>query len=365
MTCIVHLFSFSSVSSEQISQRVGSQFAVHDRIFLAGDAVHTHSPKAGQGMNVSMQDSYNLGWKIALVIQGIAKSSILKTYEIERRTFAQELIAFDRRLSTLFSGRPAKDAVDQTGISMQDFEVYFNRQKLFAAGFAVDYRANMLNAEPADVLDETRSNEGNLDTSLKMKRIYGKQNLATNVPLGQRFPSFKVVNHSDARSWHLGEWLKSDGRFRILIFAGDVSNQRQMKHVHNFALGISNPRSVLRRCRKDIYALIDILTIHCAPRDKIELSDFPELVHPFDAQSGWNYNKIFVDMKPYYGKHGQAYQNYGIDKESGCVIIVRPDQHVSWIGDLKDVQDVQNYFENIFMTEGTPACSNIMGSLLF
>lgn len=355
MKHISNLLSFLSIYSEQIGQRVGAKFAVHDRIFLAGDAVHTHSPKAGQGMNVSMQDSYNLGWKIALVIQGIATPSILRTYEMERRTFAQELIAFDRRLSTLFSGRPAKDAVDQTGISMQDFEVYFNRQKMFAAGFAVDYRANMLNTEPASALDDGRSKESNVNGSQQMRQVYGKQNLATNVPLGQRFPSFKVVNHSDARSWHLGKWLKSDGRFRILIFAGDVSNLQQMKHLHDFALSISSPKSVLRRCRKDIYALIDILTIHSTPRDKVELSDFPELLHPFDAQNGWTYDKIFIDMKPYYGEHGQAYQNYGIDKESGCVIIVRPDQYVSWIGDLKDVQDVQNYFENIFIVEKTPA----------
>ena len=296
-------------------------------------------------MNVSMQDSYNLGWKIALVIQGIAKPSILRTYEMERRTFAQELIAFDRRLSTLFSGRPAKDAVDQTGISMQDFEVYFNRQKMFAAGFAVDYRANILNSGSAIVLDEGRSKESEFSRSQQTKQVYGKQYLATNVPLGQRFPSFQVVNHSDARSWHLGKLLKSDGRFRILIFAGDVSNLQEMKHLHDFAFSIGNSKSVLRRCRKDIYALIDILTIHSSPRDNVELSDFPELLHPFDAQSGWAYDKIFIDMKPYYGEHGQAYQNYGIDRKSGCVIIVRPDQHVSWIGDLKDVQDVQNYFE--------------------
>ena len=46
----------------QIGQRVGDNFSLKERIFLAGDAVHTHSPKAGQGMNVSMQDTYNLGW---------------------------------------------------------------------------------------------------------------------------------------------------------------------------------------------------------------------------------------------------------------------------------------------------------------
>lgn len=305
-------------------------------------------------MNVSMQDSYNLGWKIALVIQGIAKPSILRTYEAERRNFAQELIAFDRRLSKLFSGRPAKDAVDETGISMQDFEGYFNKQKLFAAGFAVDYGANMLTTNSTNALNGVRSEESDFDTSQEVKQVDGKQNLATNVPLGQRFPSFKVVNHSDARSWHLGKWLKSDCRFRILIFAGDVSDPQQMKRVHDFAFKINSPESILRRCRKDIYELIDILTIHCAPRDKVELSDFPEVLHPFDAQSGWDYDKIFVDMKPYYEEHGQAYQNYGIDKQRGCVVIARPDQHVGWIGDLDDVQDVQSYFANIFIVEKTP-----------
>lgn len=71
--------------------------------------MHTHSPKAGQGMNVSMQDCYNLGWKLALVIKGIAKPSILSTYQSERRRVAQDLIDFDHRLSRLFSGKPVKD----------------------------------------------------------------------------------------------------------------------------------------------------------------------------------------------------------------------------------------------------------------
>lgn len=71
--------------------------------------MHTHSPKAGQGMNVSMQDTYNLGWKLALVIKGIAQPSILSTYEDERRRVAQELIAIDHRLSRQFSGKQVGD----------------------------------------------------------------------------------------------------------------------------------------------------------------------------------------------------------------------------------------------------------------
>lgn len=90
---------------------MGTQFSVQNRVFLAGDAVHTHSPKAGQGMNISMQDCYNLGWKLGLVIKGVAQPSILNTYQSERRRVAQDLIAFDQRFAKLFSGRPAKDVM--------------------------------------------------------------------------------------------------------------------------------------------------------------------------------------------------------------------------------------------------------------
>jgi flavin-dependent dehydrogenase len=113
----------------QIGQRVGKNFHHKSRVFLAGDAVHTHSPKAGQGMNVSMQDGYNLGWKLGLVVKGIAQPSILKTYQSERRRIAQDLIAFDHKFSRLFSGRPAKDVMDEEGVSMDEFKQAFLKGK--------------------------------------------------------------------------------------------------------------------------------------------------------------------------------------------------------------------------------------------
>ena len=81
----------------QIGQRVGEDFSKRERIFLAGDAVHTHSPKAGQGMNVSMQDTFNLGWKIGAVVNGYCDRSVLKTYQRERRRVAQDMIDYDQR----------------------------------------------------------------------------------------------------------------------------------------------------------------------------------------------------------------------------------------------------------------------------
>src|SRR5271166_3461036 len=60
------------------------------RVFIAGDACHTHSPKAGQGMNVSMQDAFNLGWKLASVLRGRCTPKLLRTYSDERRTIAKK-----------------------------------------------------------------------------------------------------------------------------------------------------------------------------------------------------------------------------------------------------------------------------------
>ena len=81
----------------KVGHRVASKFTAYERVFIAGDACHTHSPKAGQGMNAGMNDSHNLGsfvqsalsvypaandvpaWKLAHVLRGWADISLLKT----------------------------------------------------------------------------------------------------------------------------------------------------------------------------------------------------------------------------------------------------------------------------------------------
>jgi phenol 2-monooxygenase len=112
-----------------------------------------NSPKAGQGMNVSMQDgknpkasnfgikqclivitAFNLGWKVANVVKGLTDRSVLKTYQSERRRIAQDLIDFDHKFSRLFSGRPAKDVMDEEGISMEAFKEAFQKGNMFASG---------------------------------------------------------------------------------------------------------------------------------------------------------------------------------------------------------------------------------------
>ena len=337
----------------QIGQRVGTSFSSDDRIFLAGDAVHTHSPKAGQGMNVSMQDTYNLGWKIGLVVNGIAKRSILKTYQSERRRVAQDLIAFDHRFSRLFSGRPAKDAADDAGISMSEFKDAFEKGNMFASGLAVDYGASLLVTKSGDSADQGDGTDVGSEVN-GLGKVVGNQELATNIPMGMRFPSFQVLNQSDARPWQFCHFLKSDGHFRIILFAGNLKDGKQWQRVQHFGNQLATSDSFLHRytpSTKPIDSIIEVLTIHSAPRQEIELLDLHEIFHPFNPKRGWDYDKVFVDDVSYHEGHGEAYKNYGVDRERGCVVIARPDQYVGWIGEVEDVGDMERYFEQILIPQ--------------
>ncbi|MEV3965220.1 FAD-dependent monooxygenase [Nocardia sp. NPDC050193] len=81
------------------------------RIFVCGDAGHERSPAGGQGMNTSMQDAFNLGWKLADVVNGHARESLLNTYEAERRPIAEQVIAGTHELHSVLMdhGRPVPE----------------------------------------------------------------------------------------------------------------------------------------------------------------------------------------------------------------------------------------------------------------
>lgn len=76
-----------------------------DRVFLAGDAAHIHSPFGGQGMNTGIQDAYNLGWKLALVVRGVAAPSLLASYDAERRPVGKAVLDFTNQLQVSSSLR--------------------------------------------------------------------------------------------------------------------------------------------------------------------------------------------------------------------------------------------------------------------
>ncbi|KAL9089467.1 MAG: hypothetical protein Q9159_002507 [Coniocarpon cinnabarinum] len=332
----------------QIGQRVGERFSRDERIFLAGDAVHTHSPKAGQGMNVSMHDTFNLGWKLGLVVKGLSPRSILKTYEFERKKIAHELIDFDHKFSRLFSGRPAKDILDETGVSMAVFKDTFEKAAFFLAGISVEYDRSTLVAKPP--AEHPTNGQNGTGDSIRQAAVVAKQELAPGAPLGKRIPSYKVLNQSDTGPWHLAQLLRADGRFRIILFAGNIRSSEQKARLEKFVKRLDAADGPIHRVTPSDaspHSVIQVLTIHSAPRTSVDIFDFPDFLRPFDPQRGWDYDSIFVDDESFHEGHGEAYKNYGIDREAGCVIITRPDQHVAYVGSLDDFDDVKRYFEDV------------------
>jgi phenol 2-monooxygenase len=98
------------ISRYTVSQRIVNTFRDHrGSEFLLGDACHTHSPTAGQGMNISISDAYNLTWKLALVMKGLASPKLLDTYETERKHIATQLINFDAKFAKAFTQRTNLD----------------------------------------------------------------------------------------------------------------------------------------------------------------------------------------------------------------------------------------------------------------
>ncbi|KAH9207573.1 FAD binding domain-containing protein [Leptodontidium sp. 2 PMI_412] len=345
----------------RIGQRVGSKFSAHDRVFLAGDAVHTHSPKAGQGMNISMHDTYNLGWKLAHVIKGQSSRSLLATYTSERRQIAQELINFDHRFSQLFSGRLSKDLLDEEGIDLKIFKDVFEKGNLFASGTAVDYATNLIVAkDPAHQADALTYKQ-NYDTPFIGKVVEstpciltGKQHLARRIPIGMRMPSYKVLNQSDARPWHLQELISANGTWRVIVFAGDLLDAAQFARYVALGKALDSTGSFLHKYTPksaSVDSVFEVLTVHSAPRASIELLSLPAVFHPYNEEYGWDYSKVFVDDVSYHEGHGHAYENYGIDHRTGCMVVLRPDQYVSWIGELEDLPDLERFFGAFMKTQ--------------
>ncbi|HEY0107153.1 MAG TPA: FAD-dependent oxidoreductase [Rhizomicrobium sp.] len=92
----IKVHSVAWASAYTMNARLADRYA-DGRVYLAGDAAHIHPPTGGQGLNTGVQDSYNLGWKLAAVIAG-APPSLLATYEAERRPIAAEVLGLSTRL---------------------------------------------------------------------------------------------------------------------------------------------------------------------------------------------------------------------------------------------------------------------------
>ncbi|CAG8185028.1 unnamed protein product [Penicillium nalgiovense] len=302
----------------QIGRRLVRHYRPHERVFIVGDAAHTHSPKGGQGMNISIQDSYNLIWKLGAVITNGAEPTILETYETERRPVAKQLMDLDSRLVQAYE----EEENDNSSGIYEVREQYAG----FMAGVDVTYPHSILVAR------------GGKDSAT---------NLARNLKLGMRLTSFLVVYQCDGVPIHLAQRLASDGSWRLLVFPGDLRQPERVEALVRFADTFSRASHLMNlqriRTPKSRGPILELLLIQSNPRSTVNLLDLPEVFHPFDDETGWDYWRVFADDKD------QAYIGYGIDKGGpGCLVLCRPDQHVAWIGSMEDTSGCDSYFSSTF-----------------
>lgn len=323
-------------SAYEIGQRVcdrfddagtgGGQDGTSPRIFIAGDACHTHSPKAGQGMNVSMADTFNLGWKLAAVLRGQASPSLLHTYSAERQAKAKELIDFDRDMARLFSARSEGNAFAAR------FQEYFQKHGRYTAGVETRYAPSLI------------VQDGKL------------QHLAKGLTVGMRFHSAPVVRLADAKRLELGHVLKADGRWRLIAFAAaDDTGQPDGGIARLCAYLSGKPESPLRRytpAGADQDFVLDLRAVFQQSHRDLDLAHMPGLLKPAKGRLGLtDYEKIFCPDP----KNGpDLFDLRGIDRTRGALVIVRPDQFVASVLPLDDHVQLEAFFA-AFMIPCAPA----------
>ena len=319
-------------SAYEVGQRLTDKFDdVPDnglrspRVFVAGDACHTHSPKAGQGMNVSMQDAFNLGWKLAAVLEGRSGPELLHTYSAERRAVAQELIDFDRHWAATMSARPTASEAGPA-ITLQE---QFSLQGRYTAGVATRYLPGPLTGP---------------DTW---------QQLATGFPIGARFHSAPVVRLADARPMHLGHVHEADGRWRLYAFADRLDIRSPGSRLRAFcdALATCEKSPVVRFTAPgaDPDAVLDLRAVLQQHHTSVEPIDLPSLLRPAKGRYGLpDYEKVFTPAGE------DLFDSRGIDRDQGALVVVRPDQYVGHVLPLDAPDELAAYLAG-FMREPATA----------
>jgi phenol 2-monooxygenase len=302
-------------------------------VFIAGDACHTHSPKAGQGMNVSMQDAFNLGWKLASVLGGRSRPLLLRSYSEERQSVAKVLIDFDREWASLLhaASRPRAQG-EAPAVDPAEVQRYFVQHGRYTAGTATRYTPSLLTGPPT------------------------WQDLAKGFEIGTRFHSAPVIRLADAKPVHLGHAVEADGRWRLMVFAGAGHPAAPDSALRAFCdyLSHSNTSPVLRytRAGEDIDSVIDVRAILQQGHRDLDIAAMPSLLLPPKGRLGLrDYEKMFCpDLK-----NGQdIFDLRGIDRAAGAVVVVRPDQYVGHVLPLDRHAELAAYFDGFMQESSQP-----------
>ncbi|UZJ50703.1 hypothetical protein CBS101457_000023 [Exobasidium rhododendri] len=279
-----------------ISQRVAATYQFKDRIILAGDACHTHSSGAAQGMNTGIHDAVNLGWKLAGVLKGWYTKDVLASYSEERRPIAQKLINLDKDVSSLISGslpdnyHGPKDA--DVNLVLDDL---FESSATFTTGLGVEYP------------------EGTL---------LNKASQASTLRSGRRAPDVQFRKPGSPLPSRLYSMMKNTGKFWIIVFAGTPSETKEkLQTARAFFDGAWATKN-----KKILNQLTIIAGPGLSPDETLTVPRFGDAVYDVDLS---------------------AHTRYGFTTQEGGILVVRPDGVAGYATNLNTPEDLAEYFQGI------------------
>ena len=292
------------------------------RVLLAGDACHTHTAKAGQGMNVSMADTYNLGWKLVAVLQDRSPASLLHTYNHERHGIAEDLIAMDTRWSKAIGAAQVDPSKPEAAlIGLAEVQRQFITNLDFTAGLATDYDLGPITGD---------------NTHL---------HLAAGYEPGRRFHSAEVIRLSDAKRLQLGHVHRADGRWRLYAFADAVDPRNpasRLNKLMDFLAGPNSPVATYTPKGWDADAVFDVRAILQQRHLELDWVQMHKFLKPKTGPLDLiDYEKVFC---PLADTDQDIFDLRQIDRGSGALVVVRPDQYVALTLPLDGYDELDEFF---------------------
>ncbi len=183
----------------------------------------------------------------------------------------------------------------------------------------------------------------------------------TRIEVGKRFNTAQVVCHATVLPYELADWIVSDGRWRVVYFCGDIRNSDRRSEMDAFGDYLAQqlvPRFTAQD--QDFDSVIEVLTVSATPRAENEMNDYhealrPRTTHPPPTADGSynispDYHKILVDDETYHQGHGQAYLKYGLRKDRGTLVVIRPDGYVSLLVEARHYEQLGHFFSKILLS---------------
>ncbi|KAI1752813.1 FAD binding domain-containing protein [Xylaria castorea] len=283
-----------------VGQRIAKRFSTNDRVFLVGDSCHTHSSGAAQGMNTGIHDAVNLGWKLSLVLRGLAPPELLETYEKERRPNVQKLIQYDMNISRLMTNRLPEDWQGDPNSDVNEvLGQVMDEAGTFSSGLGISY-------EP--LIDNPLVRASSSSRILKP---------------GMRAPDIYLLRPGTFDRTRLIQETPNVGCFYALFFAGESPQTLQGAGLREIEQSSLLKGYIKNHC-------LTYLTILATKRPSVYGS----------------LGRSYFDIEDRSG-----YQRYGIDSNQGCIFVIRPD---GWICavipvDMNVTHELEGLFKGILL----------------